>query len=617
MTSVGSLDRQTSSQVDDRSSLDPHAVMPACDPVTLEIIVGALRAAQIEMESLLERTSMSPFMREKKDYWAALYDAKARMVAGSVMPLFGKVIEPIFDYYPLEEMRPGDVYWFNDCYLSRGAVSHSPDQILVTPVFVGDAIAGFSQTWGHISDIGGMLPGSLTPKATSIFQEGIMIPPVRLCREGQISDELFRIFQRNSRLPDLIRGDMRALLAAVRLGEQRLSELFVRFGVATAHSAFAQLQDRTEEKVRRRFREMFGDGRYSFSDSIDQDGHGGGPFAIRMSVDVLDKSVVLDATETDDQAVGPVNYLMQPVVPSMVLGGYFSADEAGAMLNDGHMRLFDQVKLREGSLLQPVFPAPLGQRGMTWIRVQAVMMGLVNVASGGRGIASSSSYVIYYMRGFDPETRVPFLLQDGVGVGWGARPFADGIDGAYYVAQENYPAEFLNAAYPIRLRRYQLAPDSGGPGRWRGGCGVIRDVEVLAEKVTMSMRIDNIVNAPWGVSGGQCGRPGRAVVNPGGPDARELDPLTDGVELKRGDVLRVQTGGGGGWGHPFERPAEQVRLDVLRGFVSHKAAEQDYGVVLGPEAEAFPVDQADTARRRAARPSTKLFHRNSYMDRIK
>ncbi len=585
-----------------------------CDPITLEIIVGAMRAAQSEMETLLERTSMSPFMREKKDYWAALYDQHARMVAGSALPLFGKVIEPIFEIYPADTMRPGDIYWFNDCYFSKGAVSHSPDQILVMPVFEGDRIVGYSQTWGHISDIGGMYPGSLSPKATSIFQEGIIVPPVRICRDGEISDELFRLFQRNSRSPEMIRGDMRALFAAVRLGAQRMAEIFEEFGVEVVHDAFAQLQDRTEAKVHDAFRGIFDEGSYEFADSIDTDGHGNGPFTIRASVEVGPGQVIFDGTRSDDQAPGPVNYLMQSVVPSMVLGVYFSADDANGMLNDGHMRLFDEVRLRRGSILQPEFPAPLGQRGMTWVRLQGVMTGLVNVASQGKGVASNSAYVIYYMRGNDPATGLPFLLQDGVGVGWGARPFSDGLDSVYYVAQENYPAEFLNSSYPVRMRGYSLNRDSGGPGRWRGGMGVIREIEVLSESVMVSMRIDNIENAPLGVAGGKAGRPGRAVVNPGRPDERVIDPLTDGVMLKRGDILSVQTGGGGGWGHPFDRPAEDVRLDVLGGIVSPDSALEDYGVVLGSEEAGFQIECAATARRRGARPDTKLFHRNDYFD---
>src|SRR6476660_6497288 len=212
-----------------------------CDPVTLEIVRGALRGIQSEMEAVIERTAMSPFIREKKDVYAALYDAEGRLIAGSNLPVFGDVVAPIAEYDPLASMRPGDVFWFNDCYASKGAVSHSPDQVFVAPVFAEGELAAFAQSWAHFNDIGGMRPGSLSPDCTDIFQEGIIVPPVRVVREGVVADELLRLFYRNSRFPEMVKGDTRASMASIRLGERRLGELFARFGLARATAAFDQL----------------------------------------------------------------------------------------------------------------------------------------------------------------------------------------------------------------------------------------------------------------------------------------------------------------------------------------------------------------------------------------
>ena len=195
------------------------------DPVTLEIIRGGLRAIQSEMEVLIERTAMSPFIREKKDYAAGLYDADGRLIAGKSLPFASDLVTPIFTLYPPETMKRGDIYWYNDCYESKGAVTHTPDQVLISPVFADDELIGFSQTWAHFADIGGMRPGSLSPDCTEIFQEGTMVPPVRLKRDGVINDDLLRVFVRNCRFPALVRGDLRAMLAAVGLGEKRLEEL--------------------------------------------------------------------------------------------------------------------------------------------------------------------------------------------------------------------------------------------------------------------------------------------------------------------------------------------------------------------------------------------------------
>ena len=579
------------------------------DPVTLQIVRGALRAAQSEMEALIERTAMSPFIREKKDFYAALFDAHGQLVVGSNLPVFGDVIAPILEHYPRETMRPGDIYWFNDCYASRGAVSHSPDQVFVAPVFADGELSAFAQSWAHFNDIGGMRPGSLSPDCTEIYQEGIIVPPVRVAREGVMVDELLRLFFRNSRFPEMVRGDTRASIAAIRLGERRLVELFERFGRAKVADTFAALLDETERELRAKLRALLPLGEHRFTDRVDSDGHGTGPIRLRYRLNVTPERITLDTSESDDQVKGPVNFLMSPPVPAMVFGSYLLG-EGSSLLNAGVERVIDEVILREGSVLQPRFPAPLGMRGVTMMRNMAACLGLLNVAAGGKAMAAHSAYVIWYLRGRKDDGEL-FLLSDGLAVGYGARPTSDGNDAVYLVAQENFPSEFLDSVFPVRVRSYAINPDTGGPGRWRGGCGLIREVEVLAPEAMVSMRIDTVENPPWGVAGGHAAGSGRCVVNPGRSDERVLKPLSDGNIVFRGDVVRVETGGGGGWGHPFDREPERVLADVQAGFVSRAKAEEDYGVVLTRDSE---VDAAATSKRRSARPVAKLFHRHGYQD---
>jgi N-methylhydantoinase B len=579
------------------------------DPVTLQIVRGALRAAQSEMEALIERTAMSPFIREKKDFYAALFDAHGQLVVGSNLPVFGDVIAPILEHYPRETMRPGDIYWFNDCYASRGAVSHSPDQVFVAPVFADGELSAFAQSWAHFNDIGGMRPGSLSPDCTEIYQEGIIVPPVRVAREGVMVDELLRLFFRNSRFPEMVRGDTRASIAAIRLGERRLVELFERFGRAKVADTFAALLDETERELRAKLRALLPLGEHRFTDRVDSDGHGTGPIRLRYRLTVTPERITLDTSESDDQVKGPVNFLMSPPVPAMVFGSYLLG-EGSSLLNAGVERVIDEVILREGSVLQPRFPAPLGMRGVTMMRNMAACLGLLNVAAGGKAMAAHSAYVIWYLRGRKDDGEL-FLMSDGLAVGYGARPTSDGNDAVYLVAQENFPSEFLDSVFPVRVRSYAINPDTGGPGRWRGGCGLIREVEVLAHEAMVSMRIDTVENPPWGVAGGHAAGSGRCVVNPGRADERVLKPLSDGNIVFRGDVVRVETGGGGGWGHPFDREPERVLADVQTGFVSRAKAEEDYGVVLTRDIE---VDAAATRERRSARPAAKLFHRHGYQD---
>src|SRR6516165_2627574 len=239
------------------------------DPVTLEIVRGALRAIQGEMEAVIERTAMSPFIREKKDFYAALFDAAGRLIVGSNLPVFGDVVGPIAEHYPLDGMRPGDIYWFNDCYASKGAVSHSPDQVFLAPVFAEGKLSAFAQSWAHFNDIGGMRPGSLSPDSTDIYQEGIIVPPVRVAREGVLAEGLLRLFYRNSRFPEMVKGDTRASMAAIRLGVRRASELFARFGRSTIIAAFERLIDDTAHELRNRLRALLPEGEHAFTEVID------------------------------------------------------------------------------------------------------------------------------------------------------------------------------------------------------------------------------------------------------------------------------------------------------------------------------------------------------------
>jgi N-methylhydantoinase B len=410
---------------------------------------------------------------------------------------------------------------------------------------------------------------------------------------------------------------MRALMASVELGVKRVGEIVERFGADVVGDALAQLLARTKRLVRSRLAETFDYGTHRFTDAIDGDGHGNGPFKMRFALtrekgaDGEDK-FTFDASESDDQAPGPVNYLMNRGVPGMALGLFYLGGDPAQVCNAGGPNAIDEVRLREGSFLLPKWPAPLGMRGLTAMRAISAIGGLVN-AGGGKAPAANSAYVITIMRGNFRNEKGElerFLLADGIGVGYGARPNADGIDAVYFVAQENYPVEFLENGYPVRLLRYGVVPDSGGAGAFRGGCGIVREYEILAEDALLAVRIDSVKNPPWGIEGGMGGGTGRAVVNPGTDKEHILRPLSDGNKLVRGDILRMETGGGGGYGHPFDRSAAKVLEDVLGGYVSRAAAERLYGVILSGNA----VDELATARARASRPAVGRFHRTEYVD---
>src|SRR5499425_3071502 len=540
------------------------------DPITLEIIRGSLGSTIRDMELLMERCAMSPFIKEKKDYFVGVFDTRGRIVACHISGSGPGMLKPILEVYPLESMRPGDVYWYNDPYLSDGAVQHHQDMVFTAPVFHEGRLIGFATTFGHYQDIGGLRAGSISPHATEIYHEGLLVPPVRIVREGRLNEEAYRIFLRNSRLPDLVEGDTRAMMASCRLADARLTELCGRYGVETVLAAFDECIAQTAARARELFLRMVPEGRWSFHDFLDSDGGSEQrPFRIELELTRAGDHVRLDGSRSDDQARGPINFTTNAGLLRIAFGRYLQSLDAELDVNEGLLRNLDEWIAREGSFLKPRFPAPLGMRANTRFRVMSCIFGSLAQANGGKVPAGSPVYVLYYFRSWDEVRRRPILCIEGLGVGLGARPFADGVDVIYYIAQENYPVEYVERDFPLRVERYAVRPNSGGPGFHRGGCGVYRDVRVLAEKAELATRMENTLVAPYGVAGGRAGRAGRTAL--------QLRP-----------------------------PAERVRADVARGFVTVGGALEDYGVVLDPVT--FDVDKTatDEARRRRARDTALI-----------
>ena len=567
------------------------------DPIVTEIVKGALKACGDEMESIIVRTSMSPFIREKGDHFSGLADARGRLLYTTNDRAGPGMIEAMWERFPAHEMKPGDVYWMNDPYLMRGAISHSPDMCFVAPAFFAGELIGYSLCFGHFWDIGGSRPGSLSPHNTDIFQEGLAVPQVRIVAEGRLNDDLYRTILRNSRFPDMLEGDTRAMMAATRIGGGRLVELFERYGRPQVEAAFEASLARSDRAVRRTLATASRPGRYVFADYVDDDCVTDKPYRVELDVELDEDTVkVIDCTRSDDQAKGPINYLLNPDICRMMFSRFLLNNDKSVVQNQGAYRSIGEVKLRPGSVLQPMRPAPLGLRAHTLHRFLNAVLGVFAQATGGKTPAGSPDYVIIIVHTLDPRTGKYVLCTDGLGVGQGARAFADGLDVIYSRRQKNYPIEFLETTYAMRIERFGIQPDSGGPGRYRGGCGIVRDYRMLADGVTLATRMANRKTPAWGVGGGQAGRTGRIVINPGGPDERVLPGFSDGIRLERGDLVRVISSGGGGHGDPLDRDAAHVQDDVADGFVSVAAALADYGVVIDPAT--LEVDAGATLRAR-------------------
>lgn len=607
-------------------------------PITSELIKGALDSAIHEMEVLIDRTAMSAMIKEKKDFFVGLFDRQGRMITAHVSFSGPGLIAPVLATYPIEEMRRGDIYWYNDPYLSGGALQHLGDMCFIAPVFAGrpqnvvppvpssadrtgrsesesppgaagrDQVVAFSATFGHFRDIGGARAGSISPAATEIFHEGTRVPPIRIVRAGELNQEAYRLMLANSRFPADLEGDTRALMASCRLGEARLEELIGRYGAATVEAALDGQIARTRAAARALLRLLVPEGDHAFHDYADGDGFSDRSFKVAMTLRRRGDTITVDLSDSDPQAKGPINFLVTKGYINLLFGRYLMSLDPSLSLNEGLLQVIDELVTKPGTVTQPRFPAATGLRSHVRQRVSSCMLGVMNVATGGNASANSPVYVLYTLRLLDEGTGAFDVCSEGVGAGLGARPDGDGVNAIYFHAQQNFPTEFIEPEHDLLIEQYAIAPDSGGPGRWRGGCGIVRDIRINAAGAMLSTRMDNIKHPCWGANGGRAGRTGAFVLNPDTAAERVLPPIGDDIALARGDLLRVHTVGGGGWGDPFEREPERVRRDVLEGFVSVRGARDDYGVVVDPETRR--LDEEETARLRAApRPPAAMFDR--------
>ena len=548
------------------------------DPITLEIVRGAVSSIIRQMEALIERTAMSPVIKEKMDYFVGVYDLEGRVVDGFLSTSGPRIVDPVLLEYPLEDMQPGDLYWYNDPHRSQGAIQHTGDMCFTSPIFHEERPVGFAVSYGHFWDIGGSVAGSLSPHASEIFHEGMLVPPIRIMRKGQINREAYAVILNNSRFPEMLEGDTRALMAACRLAEDRVAELMDRYGQRVIKEAFDEIVQRSIDAYREFAREIIPEGEHHFFDYVDRDPVDDAPRLVDVKLLHQDGRLVADLTGSGPQARGPVNFITSPGAFNLILARHLSYMKPGLPLNEGAVAFLDEVRTEPGTITYPSFPAPVGLRSHTVIRLMDIMGGALAQANKGQGPAASPVYVIYNLRAVKDDGRYLYF-SEGIGSGQGARPTGDGLNVIYFRDQRNYPIEFEEGEFPLRIEQYSIRPDSGGPGFYRGGCGVVRDVRVLVD-CTLSTRMDNVRFPCFGVNGGRAGQPGRFVLNPGTVDEREVPPAGEGVQVKAGDLLRAETGGGGGWGHPFERDPQDVVRDVLEGFVTRAAAESDYGVLV-------------------------------------
>jgi len=521
------------------------------DPTTAQVVGMALVNVAEAMGAALVRTAVSPNIKERRDCSAAVFAADGRLVAQAehiplhLGSLLG-VVDHVLERHGLRGIGPGDLFCANDPYVAGG--THLPDVTLVAPAFADDQLLGFVAAIAHHADIGGRVPGGIAGDSGSIHEEGIRIPPVRLARGGQLDPDLVDLICLNCRLPDQRRTDLEAQAAACRLGVRRLGELSRNYSAPTLWAAMDFSLRRAAARLRQALDDV-PDGSYTARDRLDDDGAGGDPPSIEVTVTIKGQEMVVDFAGTTPQVPTAIN-----VPSSALLATVMYAVKAGLdpeLPANGGFFAVVSIKAPEGSLLNPRPPAAVGARTDTCQRVAGTLLAALGQALPGRlpAPANDASTAVVFAREAG-GSQEPFVYVEAVAGGGGGGPHADGDDGiqVHVTNTSNLPVEALELEYPLRVERYALADGSGGPGRWRGGRGLVRDVRVLADGVTFSSHGDRHRFPAPGAHGGEPGGLGGFWVNPGTEGERRLASKTSGVRLNAGDLVRVRTPGGGGYG---------------------------------------------------------------------
>ncbi|MEM1111295.1 MAG: hydantoinase B/oxoprolinase family protein [Pseudomonadota bacterium] len=563
--------------------------------VTVDIVENALRNAREEMDAVLFRTAMSPGIREQGDCFPMIANVEGKMVVGQ----FGSFIGPFLEVFD-GEIEEGDIILTNDPYLCNAAVSHLPDWLVLKPVFKNGRHIAWTAMFGHMSDNGGMVPGSIPIEATTIFQEGIRIPPVKLYKKGELQSDILELILHNVRTSQWNRFDLNALVAACNTASKRVIELTERFSDDIIHTTMGIMLDRNKAAMSAIINMVVPEEPRYFEDYLCDDGMGMGPYKIACKLWREGDVAIFDFEGTDPQAQSSVNFFLNEDMFKMFFGSFtINVVDPQIVFNDGFYDLVE-VRIPQGTLLKPNFPAALSGRTHALGRIFDILGALLGMGAPEQMLNAagfSDSPHLFYS-GYDDRPGKDGewfqLFQIGFG-GIPGRPVGDGPDGhSLWPGFTNVPNEFIESYFPLRIERYETIPDSGGAGLHRGGNGLSVAYRFLCDG-DIGIHDERWLIYPWGVMGGETGmRSTKRLVRADGQE-EWLPAKVEGIKVKKGDLLYFNTWGGGGWGDPYERDVELVRQDVERGLVTAEGAKR-YGVVMAGDGS---VDGAATESLRA------------------
>ncbi len=556
--------------------------MIVVDPVTQEIIEGKLAATVDEMGVVMARTSMSPVIYEVLDFACGLLTRDGELVAqmnGITLftGTFGTQVKSLIALYG-DDLEDGDILLTNDPY-SGG--THACDFAIVKPIFFGGRILAYAINVAHYLDVGGSVPGSLAPNATSVFQEGLRLPGVKVVRSDRFSGEVLRIIRENVRLPEVAIGDLTAQVATVRVAARRMGELAQKYGTDVVEAAFNHLLSVSEKQARAAIAAL-PDGIYEAEDIIDGDGVTTDPISVKVAVTITGDRLTADFTGCPPAVAGPIN-CAAGALQSAVRTIFKALVGPQAPSNEGWFRPLSVIAPK-GSVFTAEKPFPTGWYYEGSVHAsELVWKALAKLMPERFSAGSYTSLCVLYVSGKD-EAGQPFIHIEPQHGGWGASRDGDGAnalialtDGDTY----NYSVEVIEARFPLLVRRYGLNVEGGsGAGRRRGGFGVIRDYEILGDGASAYCSFGRTDTPPWGIEGGKSGSINLLQLKESGGKVRNFGREPH-IGLNRGDLVRIITGGGGGWGDPRAREREQVRRDVEDGYITSEVARSLYGYEEG------------------------------------
>lgn len=549
------------------------------DPIGFAVIKAALDSIADEMAHTVMRTARSPIVRDVLDYSATLCDGRGQIIAQAktVALHLGAVPDAMAEVQRrfAGDLAPGDVIVLNDPYAGG---MHLPDLFMLKPVFDAEGLLGWAVVIAHHCDMGGRVPGSNASDSTEIFQEGLRIPPLKLYRRGEPDRTLLTLIERNVRLPRLVLGDIKAQLAACRVGERELLRLVERHSGATVR-AYADRLIAYAERLTRAAIAGWPKGTFRFADVIDDDGFQAEPIPIRVALTVHADRLTVDFTGSSPQVKGAINSTLS-FVKSAVYLSVRCALGRDVPNNAGVFRCIE-VTAPSGSILNPLPPAPVAARALTGYRVVDAMLGcLAQVVPERIPAAGEGGNTVVCIGGYDAE-RQPFVVVDMINGAWGGRPAKDGIEGVTNPSQNmsNTPVEVLESRAPVLVEAFGYRPDSGGAGRFRGGLGLVRQYRLLAAEAVLQLRADRVRHPPYGLAGGLPGAGSRNVLDP--DDAATELPGKVTMTIREGAVIRHEQAGGGGHGDPARRDPARVRRDLEDGKISEAYARRHHPAALG------------------------------------